>query len=142
MEATGYANWGGTWREGAGDVSTASATLDQVPYSYVSRFEGAPGANPVELLAAAEGGCFNQALANNFGMNSLAADRISTTVVVTIEQDERSRPSITSIHVTTEASVPGATETLFQHCAERARANCTIARLLKIDLTMTATLLS
>jgi len=102
---------------------------------------GAPGASPEELLAVAEAGCFNQALANNFGMNSLTATRVSTTVVVRIEQDEKSRPTITTIHVTTEAAVPEITEELFQNCAERARANCTIARLLKLDLTMTAKLL-
>ena len=141
MEATGSATWEGSWKEGGGRISTASATIIDEPYSYASRFEGARGASPEELLAVAEAGCFNQALANNFGMNSVTATRISTKVIVTIEQDEKSRPTITGVHIMTEASVPGATYQLFQDCAERARTNCTIARLMKIDPTMSATLL-
>jgi len=140
MDATGYATWEGTWKEGDGTVSTEGTTLRNEPYSYASRFEGAAGASPEELLAVGEAACFNQALANNFGMNALTATRVSTKVVVKIEQDEKSRPTITAMHVTTDAVVPGATEQAFQECAERARANCTIARLLKVDLTMTATL--
>jgi osmotically inducible protein OsmC len=141
MDATGYATWEGTWKEGGGKMSTESTTIENKPYSYASRFERAAGASPEELLAVAEAGCFNQALANNFGMNALSASHVGTTVVVTIEQDEKSRPTITAMHVTTEAVVPGASEEVFRACAERARANCTIARLLKVDLTMTATLL-
>lgn len=141
MDAFGHATWHGTWKDGAGELSTGGEALRKQPFSYASRFENAPGGSPEELLAVAEAGCFNQALANNFGMNALEATSVVTLVTVLIEQDKRSRPTITGMHVSTEARVPGATEEVFQQCAERARTNCTIARLLSVELTMNASLL-
>ena len=68
MQAKGHSTWSGSWKQGAGTISTATDSVRGQPYSYASRFDGAPGASPEELLAAAHAGCFNQALANNFGI--------------------------------------------------------------------------
>ena len=59
-------------------ISTKSGDLEHVPYTFSSRFEGAAGASPEELLGAAHAGCFNQALANNFGMIELEAKASSS----------------------------------------------------------------
>ncbi|WP_296001717.1 OsmC family protein [Rugamonas sp.] len=93
-------------------------------------------------MAAAHAACFNQALANNFGMLELVAHHIATTMSVDLGQDDQGRPAIQGIHVTVEASVPGATQAQFEHCAGRARTNCTLSKIIRCDITMDATLLA
>jgi osmotically inducible protein OsmC len=140
MMAEAYSSWMGTWREGSGSISTRTPTVNHQSFSFASRFEGAPGANPEELLAAAHAGCFNQALANNFGMIGLQAESVITRVAVEVSRDEHDTPTINSLHVTVEAKVPGASQEQFAGCAERARAHCCISRVLSCDITMSATL--
>ena len=142
MNATGYSTWEGTWKAGEGTISTATDTVRDAPYSFASRFEGAPGASPEELLAAAHAGCFNQALANNFGMNDLTATRIETAVTVEMGKDEEGHPAIVGLSVTVEAKVPGASQEIFDHCAERARTRCSIAKALKVEIGLKAKLLA
>jgi osmotically inducible protein OsmC len=141
MNATGYSAWTGSWKTGSGTISTHSDTLNDTPYSYASRFEGAPGASPEELLGAAHAGCFNQALANNFGMIEFVAESISTSVTIELGTGGDGHPAIKGVHVITEAKVPGISQERFEYCAERARTNCTLAKLFKLDVTLQATLL-
>jgi osmotically inducible protein OsmC len=140
MKATGYSTWHGSWKQGHGTVSTHSDTLKDQPYSFSSRFEGTSGASPEELLAAAHAGCFNQALANNFGMIGFEAASISTSVVVELGYGDDGHPAIKGSFVTTEANVPGITKERFDYCAERARTTCTISLILKLNPGMSATL--
>jgi osmotically inducible protein OsmC len=140
MKATGYSTWQGTWKEGVGTLSTESETLKDKPYSFSSRFEGTPGGSPEELLGTAHAGCFNQALANNFGMNNFIAQSITTSVAVDLGYGDDGHPAIKGVHIVTQAVVPGISEEMFRHCAERARTNCTLAKLFKCEITMDATL--
>ena len=140
MNAEAYSSWMGSWKQGSGSISTKTPTVKQQPFSYASRFQGAPGANPEELLAAAHAGCFNQALANNFGMIGLEATSVITRVVIEVLQNEHDRPSIIGSHITVEAKVPGASAEQFADCAERARANCSISQVLKCAITVSATM--
>ncbi|NGZ86343.1 OsmC family peroxiredoxin [Duganella aceris] len=141
MQAKGYSTWRGNWRQGAGTISTASDSVRDQPYSYASRFDGAPGASPEELLAAAHAGCFNQALANNFGMQSLMAGSIATSVTIELGQDELGRPAILGSHISVEAEVPGATPEQMLQCATRASTNCSISKIMRCDITLAARLL-
>jgi osmotically inducible protein OsmC len=141
MHAMGRSTWYGNWKQGHGTISTETSTLPESEYTYASRFEGAPGASPEELLCAAHAGCFNQALANNFGMIDHEAESISTSAKLEFGTGQDGHPAIFSIHIKVEAKVPGITEERFQYCAERARSNCTISKVLNCDITMTATLL-
>ena len=52
MKRTASAEWKGNLKAGKGAISTASSVLDNTPYGYSSRFEGAKGTNPEELIAA------------------------------------------------------------------------------------------
>ncbi|UPG92734.1 OsmC family peroxiredoxin [Luteibacter aegosomatissinici] len=140
MKAIGYSDWSGTWKEGAGSISTDSLTVPKTYYSFATRFEGANGASPEELLAAAEAGCFNQALANNFGMNGLKAESIATSAVVEMGHDDKGSPTIVGILLKVEAVVPGATQEVFDQCVERARTRCSIAKVLKLDIRVEAAL--
>ena len=141
VKATARSTWVGTWKEGRGTISTKSGTVKEAPFTFSSRFEGTPGASPEELLAAGLVGCFNQALANNFGMNKLAAQTVDSVVDVVFGYDEDGRPAIKSLHVSVEAKVPGGSEEVFQASAKRASTNCTIARALKLPVGLTAKLL-
>lgn len=140
MLATGSATWKGTWKEGSGQITTETGSVTNGEYSYSSRFEGTPGASPEELVAAGHAGCFDQAFANNFGMIGLEAAYIVTNVSIDFGIDDEGHPKIKGIHITTEASVPGITQEQFHTCADHARTNCTIAKILKIEPTMSATL--
>lgn len=141
MKATGFSTWTGSWKTGNGTVSTKTGLFKDAPYSFASRFEGASGASPEELLAVAHAGCFNQALANNFGMIGLEAESIETSIVIDFGTGDDGHPAIKGSHITVSAKAPGASAEQFDHCANRARTNCTISKIMKCDITMDATLL-
>jgi osmotically inducible protein OsmC len=141
MHATGKSTWTGSWKHGHGTISTESDTILKVAYSYASRFEGATGASPEELLCASHAGCFNQALANNFGMIDFEATTIDTSITVEFGTGDDGHPAIFGLNIMVEAIVPSITEERFQYCAERARANCTISKIIKCPITMSAKLL-
>jgi osmotically inducible protein OsmC len=122
MKAAGYSTWNGSWKQGNGTISTQTNTMKDVPYTFSSRFEGAPGVLK-ELLAAAHAGCFNQALANNFGMISLEAESISTSILIEFGDSVAGHPAINSSHITVEASVPNISKEQFDYCA-RSSPNC------------------
>ena len=62
MNRTAKAVWTGTIKEGKGILSTQSQTLNETPYSYITRFDNQPETNPEELMAAAHAGCFTMEL--------------------------------------------------------------------------------
>ncbi|MBV1854382.1 OsmC family peroxiredoxin [Catellatospora tritici] len=136
---SGHSDWTGTLQDGAGTISTTSATLDAVPYTYASRFEGAEGACPEELLAAAYAACYNQALSNISGKEGSQIASVTTTADVTMGVDDRG-PAIVALHLTVEAKGPGMSQQIFQHLAEQARLRCAFSKVLVIDPTMTAKL--
>jgi osmotically inducible protein OsmC len=139
MLASGSAVWNGSFHEGTGTISTASAALSEHPYSFASRFQGAEGASPEELLAAAHAGCYNHALANAFHKNGLRVGTIRTTVEVDMGSDVVS-PRIGGVHITVEAQMPDVTQDRFQELAERAARTCAISKALSVDITVTASL--
>lgn len=47
----GQAHWEGDIKRGKGTVSTESGVLNQQPYGFNTRFEGAQGTNPEERAA-------------------------------------------------------------------------------------------
>ncbi|MBE9461922.1 OsmC family peroxiredoxin [Dyadobacter subterraneus] len=142
MKAIGKSTWEGTWKEGTGTISTKSAILTNAPVSYSSRFEGAPGASPEELLAAAHAACFNQALANIAGQNNLKTESINTEVEVELGFEESTgHPEIKGLHFNVQSSIPNATEEQFQDFAQRASVSCTISKIIKVKGTVTATLI-
>ena len=61
MEQKAHAKWTGDLRSGNGTVRLGSGLLE-TPYTFKTRFEGAPGTNPEELLGAAHAACFTMAL--------------------------------------------------------------------------------
>ena len=141
MKTYGVAAWHGGIKDGKGAISTRSGALKEYPYGFSSRFEGKPGTNPEELIGAAHAGCFTMALSLILGEAQLTADRMETKAEVTLEKLSDGF-AITAVHLTLNATIPGASDARFQELAAKAKANCPVSKLLNAKVTLDATLLS
>ena len=131
--------WNGSLKEGKGKISTESKVLSNAQYSFSTRFEDGIGTNPEELIAAAHAGCFSMALSAQLGNAGITPESIETTAAVTLEKVEAGF-TVTKIHLDVSAKIPGANAAAFEKAAQDAKAGCPISRLLKAEITMTATL--
>jgi osmotically inducible protein OsmC len=134
-----WAVWKGSLKDGIGAISTETGVLDEAPYGFKARFENGKGTNPEELIGAAHAGCFSMALSLMLGEAGLTADRIETHADVTLEKVGDAF-AITSSHLTVTATIPGADDATFQQIANKAKVGCPVSKLLKANITMTATL--
>ena len=143
MERNASAVWKGSLKEGKGTVSTQSGVLKETQYSFSTRFENGAGTNPEELIAAAHAGCFTMALSAQLGNANLTPESLETTAQVKFEKTDAGF-TITAIHLTTRAKVPGASESAFETAAQNAKNGCPISRLFKgnTELTLDAKLVS
>jgi osmotically inducible protein OsmC len=132
--------WNGSLKEGKGNISTESGVLSKAQYSFSTRFENGRGTNPEELIAAAHAGCFSMALSAQLSNAGITPESIETTAAVTLEKLDAGF-TVTRVHLDVSARIPGADQAAFQKAAEAAKAGCPISRLLKAEITMTATLL-
>ncbi len=128
--------WKGTLHEGEGTLTTESGVLSKTQYSY--RAEGI-GTNPDELIAASLGGCFSMALSNELGLSGFHPESIETTATATLE-DLAAGWTVTHMQLDVHANVPDASKERFMDAALTAKTNCPISRLLKTNISMTATL--
>jgi osmotically inducible protein OsmC len=141
MDRSASAVWHGGLKDGHGTISTQSHTLDNAQYSFSTRFENGVGTNPEELIAAAHAGCFTMALSAQLTSNEHKPSSLETTAVVTMETTDDG-PTITKIHLTTRASVPGIDKKNFDDLAAKAKDGCPISRLLKAaEITLDAQLI-
>ena len=140
MKSKASAVWKGDLKGGEGHISTKSSALNDVSYTFKTRFEGADGTNPEELVAAAHAGCYSMALSNILATSDMTPESVSTDATVTLEMLEGG-PTVTNVHLVVKASVPGATEEAFMEAANKAKEGCPISRLLNADITMDASLL-
>ena len=140
MIVQAQSQWHGSFFEGTGTLSTlTSQTVPGAPYTFASRFEGAPGAIPEELLAAGHAGCYNHALANVARKHGLTVESISTTAALTMGTDDRGY-SVEGIHLVVTATLPGVGADVFGEIAEAARVGCAISKALSVPITLDATL--
>src|SRR5437867_7338989 len=121
----GSAVWEGTLKEGRGTMKLGSGAFEG-PYSFSSRFEEGKGANPEELIGAAEAGCYSMALSANLEKAGHPAKRISTTATVKLEM-VGGGPNNKTIDLNTEAEVPGIDEAKFREQAEHTNTTCPVA---------------
>jgi lipoyl-dependent peroxiredoxin len=137
----GSAVWAGGIRDGKGAISTESGALKAYPYGFGSRFEGLPGTNPEELIAAAHAGCFTMAFSLMLGEAKLVAEHMETSAKVTLEQVADGY-AITAVHLTLTAKIPGADQATFEKLSGMAKAGCPVSKLLKADITLDARLVT
>ena len=83
MKRNATAVWNGTGKEGTGNLTTQSTTLDKTQYSFNSRFAEGVGTNPEELVAAAHAGCFSMKLSFVLNAAGFTADEINTKCDIT-----------------------------------------------------------
>lgn len=133
------AQWNGSLKEGKGTISTDSGVLKDAQYSFGTRFENGVGTNPEELIAAAHAGCFSMALSAQLTNAGHPPDSVRTKATVTMDKTDAGF-TVTGVHLDVTARVPGIDQAGFDKAANDAKNGCPISRLLKADITMTATL--
>lgn len=137
------AHWSGSLSDGSGTISTETSALDDVPYSFDTRFgDSTKGTNPEELLGAAHAGCFTMAVSNALSKAGHPPQSADTTAEVHIEQVEGGF-EIDAIALTFTATVPGISDSEFQRIANEAKENCPLSKVLRAaEITLDATLQS
>ena len=139
MPAKGTAEWKGDVPSGGGTF-TAGDTISG-EYSFKSRFEDGPGANPEQLIAAAHASCFSMALSNILAQNGTPPESVQTAATVTLRPVDGA-PTITKIALVTVGRVPGIDAAAFAEAATAAKAGCPVSRALAgvPEITLEATL--
>jgi osmotically inducible protein OsmC len=133
------ARWEGDLKTGTGSIRLESGAFEG-KYSFGTRFEGAPGTNPEELLGAAHAGCFSMALNAMLGAAGHPAKSVATTAAVHMDKVGGGMV-IASITLTTQAEVPGLSQEEFLKVAEDAKVNCIVSKALAaVPMTLHATL--
>lgn len=141
MPARGSAEWKGDLRGGGGTFTAGDGISGD--YSFKSRFEDGPGANPEQLIAGAHASCYSMALSNMLAGNGTPPDSVKTDAVVWLRPVDGA-PTITKIELTAVGVVPGIDDATFQDLAARAKAGCPVSRALAgvAEITLDATLAS
>ena len=135
MKRNATAVWQGTGKEGKGNLTTQSTTLNKTQYSFKSRFEEGVGTNPEELVAAAHAGCFTMKLSFVLQEGGFTADNIETKCDIDFVDG-----AIVSSHLTVNASIPNITKEQFDTSVTDAKENCPISKLYNTKITAEATL--
>ncbi len=138
MESSSKARWSGDLKDGKGVISTGSGTLKDVPYTFATRFEGAKGTNPEELIAAAHSGCFSMALSAELGKSGITPDAIETSSVIVLSKVDNGF-AVTESRLQCAVTAPGGDRAKIEMAAAGAKENCPISKLLnaKISLNLT-----
>src|SRR5580692_4831285 len=122
-----HARWNGDVSSGTGHFTAGEGIAGGVTYK--SRFEGGPGSNPEQLIAAAHAACFSMALASILAQAGSPPESIHTDASVTLRLVDGS-PSITKIALVTVGRVPGVDEATFVEHAQTAKVGCPVSRAL------------
>jgi osmotically inducible protein OsmC len=131
--------WNGTGKDGTGTLTTDSTVLSSAPYSFKTRFEGDPGTNPEELIAAAHAGCFTMALAFVLQGAGLTPTELSTEAAISLVPEGQGF-KIDKSHLTLRGSVPGIDDAKFKELAQAAEKGCPVSKVLNAEITLDAAL--
>lgn len=135
MKRHATAVWKGSLKEGAGQLSTQSGTLNNTQYSFKTRFEEGVGTNPEELVAAAHSGCFTMQLSAYITEGGFEIESIETKCDINLLEG-----TIVSSHLTVNAKIKEISNETFQELVAKAEANCPISKLFDTEITSTASL--
>ncbi len=140
MAARGNAEWQGDLKGGKGTF-TAGDTGINGDYSFHTRFEDGPGANPEQLIAAAHAACFSMALSNTLAQAGLTPESVRTEAVISLGKTDQGT-GIVKIALTTVGRVPGLDDATFQEHVQAAKTGCPVSRALAAvpEITVEATL--
>jgi osmotically inducible protein OsmC len=127
MPAKGSAEWRGDLRSGSGTFTAGDSISGS--YSFRSRFEDGPGANPEQLIAGAHASCFSMALSNMLAEAGTPPESVTTDATVTLRMVDGT-PTITRVDLVTVGRVPGIDLATFKGHADAAKAGCPVSRAL------------
>src|SRR5688572_17788939 len=121
--------WEGGLKGGKGHFHAGSGTFGG-SYSFATRFEGAHGTTPEELIAAAHASCLSMALSGGLEAAGTPATRITTTASATIDKVGAGF-KITRMRLEVRGEVPGIDQAAFAKAAEAAKEGCPVSQALK-----------
>jgi osmotically inducible protein OsmC len=125
--------WEGGLRAGRGTIALGDEI--RAPCSWRSRFAAGAGANPEQLLAAAEAACFSMAVAAGLERVGFADARIDTRADCALETIAE-QPTVTTIRLVTRVRAAGLARATLLEVAARARENCPVSRALEGNVTV------
>lgn len=128
QKSQAQAKWKGTLKQGKGVMKLGSGAFEG-NYSFGTRFEGAKGTTPEELIGAAHAGCFSMALAMLLEKAGYEPRQIRTQAEVSLDQVDDGF-KITAIKLHTKAEVPGMDADAFEQQAQAAKKGCPVSRAL------------
>jgi osmotically inducible protein OsmC len=126
--------WEGKLKDGKGSFKGGSGAF-KGDYSFRTRFEGAPGSTPEELIAAAHAACFSMALSADLEKAGTPATRIETTAACTIDKVGDGF-KITTMDLKVRGKVAGIDQAKFAQAAEAAKNGCPVSGALKGNVQM------
>ncbi len=121
--------WEGVLRTGRGHFTAGSRAFEG-DYTFTTRFEGAKGTSPEELIAAAHAACFSMALSAGLEKAGTPAKKISTKAACTVEKVGDGF-KITTMRLETVGEVPGLDQVRFAQAAEAAKEGCPVSGALR-----------
>ena len=130
--------WRGDGANGNGSLTTQSGAINNMPYSFKTRFEnedGKLGTNPEELIAAALVGCFNMKLSFVLNEADYNPSELNTSAVLTFEDGK-----VLSIDLNLQGDVPEISQEKFVELANEAKNDCPISGALTCKISVTPTL--
>lgn len=131
MKRTADAVWTGGLKDGTGTFGVGSEAFKDKKFSFKTRFEGEPGTNPEELIAAAHASCFSMALSAQLGERGITPSSVATSAAVTFEN-----LTLTKSVLTTKVIAPGADKAKIEEAAAAAKEGCPISKVLKLEIAL------
>jgi len=126
--------WEGVLRSGRGHFKAGSGAFEG-DYSFATRFEGARGTNPEELIAAAHAACLSMALSAGLEKGGTPATRISTKASCTVDKAGEGF-KITRMRLEVRGKVAGLDQAGFAKAAEAAKNGCPVSTALQGNVEM------
>lgn len=137
MKRTANAVWSGALKSGHGQFGVGSGAFTNQKFDFRTRFEGEPGTNPEELIAAAHASCFSMALSAQLGERGITPDSVATTCTITFEN-----LTLTKSVLATTVTAKGADKAKIEEAASAAKAGCPISKVLKLDIALELTVVA
>lgn len=133
------ARWNGDLKRGNGSMKPEHAP--EIPFSLSTRFEGAQGSNPEEVVGAALAGCFSMALSLGLEKAGMKPESIQTRAEVHLEKDGEGF-TIQKIDLVNETRASGGDDATFQKVAAETKKACPLSKALAAvpEISLRATL--
>ena len=130
--------WSGDGATGNGLLTSQSGALNNMPYSFKTRFQnddGKLGTNPEELIASALAGCFNMKLSFVLNEANFNPEELKTNAILTFEDG-----AVTVIDLKLKGRVANINSERFIELANEAKINCPISTVLNCKINLHAVL--